>query len=133
MGSTLVGMSSGEWRDRIERYLVPVESQEDHADLSRTSEHEPEAAAAETEQPMARDVDHPAPEPDGNDRVAAEPHLLFISSPGGYSLVEREGPRPSIGHSVELPEQAVSFVVTKLGSSPLPNDPRICAYLQPAE
>jgi hypothetical protein len=126
-------MSSGEWRDRIERYLVPAEGQEDQADLSRNSEDELRADADEAEQPVARGLDHPASEPDGSERGGAEPHLLFISSPGGYSLVEREGPRPSIGHSVELPEQAVSYVVTKLGSSPLPNDPRICAYLQPAQ
>ena len=40
---------------------------------------------------------------------------------------------PPLGRGIEMPEQAVSFLVTKLGPSPLPNDPRICAYLEPTE
>jgi hypothetical protein len=126
-------MSNADWRDRIERYLVPVEGQEDQADLSRPSENESAAKADEAEHPVAGEVDQPTSKPDGNEQHDAERHLLFISSSGGYSLVEREGPRPPLGHGIELPEQAVSFVVTKLGPSPLPNDPRICAYLQPTE
>ncbi len=126
-------MSSGDWRDRIERYLVPVEGQEDQADPSRGSEHELPANADEAGHPVAREVDQPASEPSESEQRASERHLLFISTAGGYSLIERKGPPPSPGHGVELPEQAVSFVVTKLGPSPLPNDSRICAYVQPTE
>jgi hypothetical protein len=125
-------MSSGDWRERIERYLVPVEGQADQADLSRGAEHGPSPNADEAE-PATREVDQPMSEPSGSEQHAAERHLLFISTSGGYALVEREGPHPSVGHGIQLPEQAVSFVVTKLGPSPLPNDPRICAYLQPTE
>ena len=82
--------SSGDWQERIERYIAPAESQ-------------------------------------------AERHLLFISTSRGYALVEQEGPPPPLGRGVELPEQAVSFFVAKLGRSPLPNDPRICAYLEPTK
>jgi hypothetical protein len=95
--------SNGDWRDRLESYVGPV------------------ADAADQ------------PEPARRDQHTAERHLLFISTSGGYALVEREGPPPSLGHSIELPEQAISFVVSKLGPSPLPNDPRICAYLDPTE
>jgi hypothetical protein len=95
--------SNGDWRDRLESYVGPV------------------ADAADQPAPVRRD------------RHTAERHLLFVSTSGGYALVEREGPPPSLGHRVELPEQAASFVVTKLGPSPLPDDPRICAYLDPTE
>jgi hypothetical protein len=55
---------------------------------------------------------------------------VFISSSRGYALVELDGPPPSLGAEVELPEQPGSLLVAKLGPSPLPNDSRICAYLE---
>jgi hypothetical protein len=124
--------SSADWRDRIERYVVPVEGA-DHADAGRGAEHEPSRNADEGAHSLARDTDRPAPEPGRREQPAAERHLLFVSTPGGYALVEREGPPPSVGRGIELPEQAVSFLVTKLGPSPLPNDSRICAFLEPTE
>ena len=57
-------------------------------------------------------------------------YVLFVPSPNGYSLQEREGDPPQVGAEVE--EQAGRFVVTKVASSPLPGDGRRCAYLQPA-
>jgi len=126
--------SSGDWQDRIERYLAPVEGQADQADLSRGgAEHEPSPHADDTRRPVAREADQPTPEPGRRDQRTAERHLLFISTSGGYALVEREGPPPPLGRGIEMPEQAVSFLVTKLGPSPLPNDPRICAYLEPTK
>jgi hypothetical protein len=123
--------SNGDWRDRLERYVGPVEAQPAHADLSRGAEHEAPPNADEGGHPVTPAADQP--EPDRRDQRTADRHLLFVSTSGGYSLVEREGPPPSVGHSIELPEQPVSFLVTKLGPSPLPNDPRICAYLDPIE
>jgi hypothetical protein len=95
--------SNGDWRDRLESYVG--------------------AAADVADQPEAG----------RRDRHTAERHLVFVSTSGGYALVEREGPPPPLGNRVELPEQPASFVVTKLGPSPLPDDPRICAYLDPTE
>ena len=58
-------------------------------------------------------------------------YLLFISRPTGYSLAEREGEPPEIGSEVELDEGAGDrFVVSKVATSPLPQDERPCAYLQ---
>ena len=57
-------------------------------------------------------------------------YFLFVWTPNGYSLHEREGDPPQVG--AELEDQAVRFVVTKVASSPLPGDARRCAYLQPA-
>ena len=63
----------------------------------------------------------------------APPHLIFVSSTRGYTLVERHGPLPRLGEDIELAEQPGSFVVVKLGPSPLPNDSRVCAYLEPKD
>jgi hypothetical protein len=123
--------SNGDWRDRLESYLEPVEGRAAHVDLGRGAEHEPPPNADEAGHPVAPAADQP--EPGRRDQRTAERHLLFVSTSGGYSLVEREGPPPSVGRSIELPEEAVSFLVTKLGPSPFPNDPRLCAYLDPTE
>src|SRR5438046_6538924 len=77
-GSTLVAMSSGDWRDRIERYLVPVDGQGDETDLGRSSEHELPANADEAEHSVAREVDQPTSEPGESEQRASERHLLFI-------------------------------------------------------
>jgi len=56
-------------------------------------------------------------------------HVLFVSTPNGYELHEREGDPPPVGSEVE--EQNARFVVSKVAASPLPGDGRRCAYLQP--
>jgi hypothetical protein len=58
-------------------------------------------------------------------------HLLFVSRPTGYELVERDGDPPSPGSQVDLQENGARFEVVKVTSSPLPQDDRPCAYLQP--
>jgi hypothetical protein len=58
-------------------------------------------------------------------------HLLFVSKPSGYELVERDGEAPEAGSEVEL-EEGARYTVIKIGPSPLPEDGRACAYLQAA-
>ena len=58
-------------------------------------------------------------------------YLLFVSKPSGYELLERNGEPPAPGAEVEL-EEGARFTVAKVGSSPLPDDERPCAYLQAA-
>jgi hypothetical protein len=55
-------------------------------------------------------------------------HLLFVWKPSGYELREAEGDAPAVGAIVEVDE--LEEQVVKIGPSPLPNDPRPCAYLQ---
>ena len=55
-------------------------------------------------------------------------HLLFISKPSGYELREADGEVPTVGAEVEADHGKLR--VTKIAPSPLPNDPRPCAYLQ---
>jgi hypothetical protein len=55
-------------------------------------------------------------------------YLAFIWTPGGYELREERGQLPGIGSVVE--SDGKRLTVFKVGPSPLPNDRRICAYLQ---
>jgi hypothetical protein len=61
----------------------------------------------------------------------AEQHLLFIPTSDGYFLAERDGPPPPRDGEIEAGELSGSFTVAKLAPSPLPDDARPCAYLQP--
>jgi hypothetical protein len=54
-------------------------------------------------------------------------YLLFVPSPQGYRLEERDGPLPERDQRVEI--DGAAFIVSRIGASPLPQDPRPCAYL----
>ena len=54
-------------------------------------------------------------------------YLLFVPSPQGYRLEERDGPAPQRDERVDV--SGTAFVVARIGASPLPLDPRPCAYL----
>jgi hypothetical protein len=54
-------------------------------------------------------------------------HLLFVWTPGGYTLHERDGDPPGVGEEIEIDGR--SERVTKVGPSPLPGDGRPCAFL----
>jgi hypothetical protein len=54
-------------------------------------------------------------------------HLLFVPSPRGYRLEERDGSPPARDERIDVDGSA--FVVSRIGASPLPLDPRPCAYL----
>jgi hypothetical protein len=53
-------------------------------------------------------------------------HLIFVWTPKGYELQERDGDLPAVG--TELQENGKTLHVTKVGPSPLPGDKRPCAY-----
>ncbi len=62
--------------------------------------------------------------------AASDRYLRFVSTPNGYRLDEQDGETPAVGtpiNGIDLPER---LVVVKLGPSPLPHDPRICAFLE---
>jgi hypothetical protein len=54
-------------------------------------------------------------------------HVLFVWNPSGYALLSRAGEPPPVGSEVGI--SGGSRVVTKIGPSPLPGDPRLCAFL----
>ena len=61
-----------------------------------------------------------------NANCGSKQHLLFVWSPTGWELREAEGDAPPVG--TELTVSGHELVVTKIGPSPLPADPRPCAY-----
>ena len=56
-------------------------------------------------------------------------HRLFLGS-GPYRFVDRDGPPPAAHETLEV--EGTFFVVTRVGTSPVPGDGRPCAYLEPA-
>jgi hypothetical protein len=56
----------------------------------------------------------------------AEGYILFVWSPAGYELRELHGDLPHVGQ--ELENDGHTLVINKIGASPLPGDPRPCAY-----
>jgi hypothetical protein len=71
-----------------------------------------------------------APYVAASDRNDEERHLLFISTPYGYRLVEQDGVVPAVFDDVSLPGDDDVFSVIKVGHSPLARDRRVCAYLE---
>lgn len=70
------------------------------------------------------------PEADGQSAAFGVPYLCFFPTPDGYELAEVFGTVPTVGSVVDLGEH-VRGVVAKTARSPLPDDPRCCAYLLP--
>ena len=57
-------------------------------------------------------------------------HLLFVPTYQGYLLLQRSGSAPALGEVLELPDTpGARLIVAKLALSPLPQDRRVCAYL----
>jgi len=65
---------------------------------------------------------------DGNGYHDRASYLLFVWSPHGWTLREREGEPPPLGSTVE--EGETRLRISKVGPSPLPGDRRACAYTQ---
>jgi hypothetical protein len=56
-------------------------------------------------------------------------HLLFVWKPSGYELREADGEAPAVGSTVQVNDHDQQQVI-KVAPSPLPNDSRVCVYLQ---
>jgi hypothetical protein len=111
--------ADGAWQERIARYVSVsngVGGDQDGEDGERPIE----AKRPELEAPLS-------------DEQADERHLLFVSTSRGYHLVERDGPAPAPFRDVTVPEHEGLFRVVKVARSPLPNDWRLCAYVQQTE
>ncbi len=64
----------------------------------------------------------------GTDNSSLGGHLLFLWSPNGWQLQERDGDPPDVGSTVQEGER--TFRISKVGPSPLPGDRRPCAFTQ---
>lgn len=56
-------------------------------------------------------------------------HILYVAAADGYRIVECDGPAPGLHTEVE--HDGRSFVVARVGRSPLPGDRRACVYAEP--
>jgi hypothetical protein len=65
---------------------------------------------------------------DHNGHHGPSGHLLFVWSPSGWTLQQREGDVPAVGSTVEAGEKLLR--ISKIGPSPFPGDRRPCAYTQ---
>lgn len=72
----------------------------------------------------AAGVDDPGPAADPEPDAA---HFLFVPLPGGYAVVERPGPPPGSGTSLDV--NGVSFTVSRVGQAPVPGRDLRCAFL----
>jgi len=111
--------ADGAWQERIARYVSVSNGggdDKDGEDGERTT-----------------DFKQPELETSRSDQQADEKHLLFVSTSRGYHLVELDGPPPAALRDVSVPEHEGLFRVVKVARSPLPNDPRVCAYVQQTE
>lgn len=124
---------SDQWQERVARYVSTGEDVDDQASSDRAESASKQSTESAGPALPTRAAGQPAPEPDQRDQSNAARHLLFVSTSRGYVLLEQEGPPPPLGQGVEVPEQRGPFRVAKLAPSPLPNDQRICVYLEQTE
>jgi hypothetical protein len=57
-------------------------------------------------------------------------YVLFVATPGGFALVERDGPPPGPDQLLHLDDGA--YCVVSIRRSPLPRDPRPCFVVERA-
>jgi chromosome segregation ATPase len=64
---------------------------------------------------------------------AGEPtsFLALVPRFESYELVALEGPLPAPGSRLDVDDEDMPFVVSRVGRSPLPADTRPCVYLEP--
>jgi hypothetical protein len=107
---------------------------ESDVDQGKDGQRREQALQTDDAEPSrTRPPGQPTSEPRASDEGTAESHLLFVSTPRGYLLVQREGRAPAAHENVEVPDQTGLFQIAKLAPSPLPDDPRVCAYLERIE
>ncbi len=122
---------SRELQERIERYISPAESQPEQGNAERADAASiPSGETLGLERPPTDAAPQPTTEHVTSDERSAARHLLFLSTSRGYVLVELDGSPPPLGQKIQVQEEPGSFLVAKRGPSPLPNDPRVCAYLE---
>lgn len=114
--------------DDAEGMRAPAEDQLPSADGEHVVEQELTSRLAPYVAPIDRNDEDVLPS--GSNDESVERHLLFISTPYGYRLVEQDGVVPALFDDVSLPGDADVFSVIKVGHSPLARDRRVCAYLE---
>jgi hypothetical protein len=126
-GAVALNVDQKTLNDLVETRTAP----EGHSVSGNDQEPEEELETRLAPYVSARDADKPVLSPSRREpETAVERHLLFVATPRGYHLIERDGPAPAACDFVSLPDYESAFRVMKLASSPLPQDRRTCAYLE---
>jgi hypothetical protein len=126
------GEIRGGWvAERIDRYAeTPVAEADAPASDANTSTAGPESDACKE---LSSADGSPSAGAAAAEEAAPGQHLLFAPTSAGYVLIECTGAPPLNPDTIELSDPVGSFVVVKLAHSPLPNDERLCAYLDRLE
>ena len=115
--------------DRLTELIESVVALLDQVTLAPGTEPAPTAPANSSSPPPASPRSELAPAV--AERSAAPGHVVFVWSPDGYRLLQRDGPVPDRGATLELDEGV--HLVLRLGPSPLPGDRRRCAFVERQE
>ena len=107
-------------RDQSKRLVKRIRKRDRR--IAQLSEIEPDEPAQPVEAaPSHRQVE------------ACQGHLIFAQLAGRYVLVERDDEPPEPGTIIEVGEVGEEMlIVDRVGRSPLPDDPRRCAFVQEA-
>jgi chromosome segregation ATPase len=121
---------------RLEQDLAARKQELGAVELRRAAVERREQAAGEREAALeeaAAALRRRERDPVDAVHAAREPeptaHRLFLGT-GPYRYVDRDGPPPAARAMVEV--DGAVFVVTRVGTSPVPGDGRPCAFLEPA-
>jgi hypothetical protein len=115
--------------DRLTELIESVVALLDEVTLTPAAEPAPEPPSNPAAPPTAPSQSEPAP---AVPEPWAEPgYVVFVSSPDGYRLLQRDGPVPDRGTALELDDGV--HLVLRLGTSPLPGDRRRCAFVEREE
>jgi chromosome segregation ATPase len=110
-----------EWRERLEAVRADfAASRSELAQLLAAAQDRVAVLEAELAERDAAPVEPAEPADRWN---GAESHLLFFLGDQGYELVERDGPPPAPGTSVD------GRVVLRVAAGPVPGNALPCAYL----
>jgi hypothetical protein len=92
---------------------------------------EPPRPVPKPPEPEPEPEPEPPPEPRPPPREASPGFVLFVPTAAGYRLATPDGVVPEPGERLSVED--AWYRVLRLGPSPLPGDPRRCAFLEPQE
>jgi hypothetical protein len=115
-------------RAALERREAAIAERETALERVSASLQERERALDERRREQEQGLSRPSPPAAPAEEPVETAHLVFAAG-DRYRLLERDGPAPAPGTTVEL--DGHRMVVQRLGVSPLPGDARRCAYAEP--
>ena len=127
-----LGIAAGERSDIVDELFRHLEEWTKRVNRLQDELRSAQAAIASRDARIAelsalRLVENGPPTPEAE---APGRHLLFVRAGTGYELRDADGPPPESGEELES-APGERWIVVKVGASPLPGDPRPCAFVEP--